>query len=180
MSVLPVAALAGRPSRAKAMREPSGDHAGPRSDPSTFGPPSVIRRAPVPSALMTQMPALHSRNLTKAIFDPSGDQAGSVSPGTDGSLDSPVPSEFVTYKPDCGPPLANAMRPFRTAEDGVSVRSMRKARIARTNPAAATTNARTAVPARRRRRGGGARDRVLRSPRSGQPSGGRTFVRALK
>src|SRR6266508_3620509 len=120
MSVLPVAALAGRPSRAKAILDPSGDHAGARSVPSTSGPPSVIRRRPVPSAFMTQMPAPPSRNLTKAIFDPSGDQAGSVSPGTDGSLVRPVPSGFVTNRPDCGPPLANAIRPLWTAPDGVS------------------------------------------------------------
>src|SRR6266545_5727188 len=119
MSALPVAALAGRPSRAKAMREPSGDQTGPRSAPSTSGPPSVMRRAPVPSAFMTQMPAPPSLNLTKAIFDPSGDQAGSVSPGTDGSLVSPVPSGLVTNRPDSGPPLANAITPFWTADDGV-------------------------------------------------------------
>jgi hypothetical protein len=98
---------------------------------------------------MTQMPAPPSRNLTKAIFDPSGDQAGSVSPGTDGSLVSPVPSGFVTNRPDRGPPLANAIRPFWTVADGVPVCSVRNARMAKTNPAAATTNARTAVPARR-------------------------------
>jgi len=177
MSVLPVAALAGRPSRAKAIRDPSGDHAGARSVPSTSGPPSVMRRAPVPSGFMTQMPVPPSRNLTKAIFDPSGDQAGSVSQGTDGSLVSPVPSGFVTNRPDRGPPLANAIGPFRTAKDGVPVRSMRKARMAKTKPAAATTNARATVPARRRRRGGGAGERVPRSLRSGQPSGGRRVKR---
>src|SRR4029450_4079119 len=104
MSVLPVAALASLPSRAKAIRDPSGDHAGPRSVPSTSGPPSVMRRVPVPSAFTTQMPAPPSRNLTKAILDPSGDQAGSVSPGTDGSLVSPVPSGFGANRPGRGTP----------------------------------------------------------------------------
>src|SRR4029453_4011856 len=150
MSVLPVAALASLPSRAKAIRDPSGDHAGPRAVPSTSGPPSVTRRVPVPSAFTTQMPVPPSRNLTKAIFDPSGDQAGSVSPGTDASFDSPVPSGFVHKRPDRGPPLANAIRPFRTAEDGVYVRSMRKARIARGKPAGATPKDKAAVPARSR------------------------------
>src|ERR671931_904717 len=121
MSALPVSAPAGRPSRAKAMRLPSGDHAGARSEASTPGPASVMRWRPVPSAFTTYSLARPSANLTKAILDAFGDHAGSVSPGSEVSRVAPVPSGFMTYSPPPGPPRENAIGPFRGADAGAPV-----------------------------------------------------------
>src|SRR6266511_501080 len=162
----------------KAMSEPSGDHAGR----STFSGPSA--RTPVPSAFMTNSrideggrpPAARSYP-TNAILDPSGP----VSPRSEASLVTPVPSGFMTYRPATAPPLENAIRPFRIGGDNVVDRGPAwKARIATTNPAAATNSARAATAIRRRGPAPGAASRGSRSPRSGQASGGRTLVNASK
>src|SRR2546423_14346431 len=85
------------PSRANAMRRPSGDHVGPSSSALA----SVSRRTPVPSACITYTWDTPSRLLTKATDRPSGDQAGSIAenkpPRLEGSPRPPV-------QPGSGPP----------------------------------------------------------------------------
>src|SRR5215467_8105 len=57
------------------MRDESGDQAGELSSPAD----SVRRRMPVPSDCITQIDRLPLTTLSKAMWAPSGDQAGAAS-----------------------------------------------------------------------------------------------------
>ena len=56
----------------------------------------VSLRFPLPSAFMTETAPLPPRLLTKAIFLPSGDQAGVEKYAVGVSLRFPLPSAFMT------------------------------------------------------------------------------------